>query len=176
MNTPLLAPLTSKTIDTPLGPMLAIGHDHSLILLEFERQGLEKKIERLKHWTTSKMTRGICESIDSIEKELSAYFSGTLHAFKTPLWLLGSAFQTRVWGELQKISFGETRSYLTVAKAIGQPTAFRAVAQANAANPLAIVIPCHRVIHENGNLGGYAGGIGRKQTLLDLEQTSSKAT
>lgn len=176
MNTLLLNHLISRSIETPLGKMLAIGNEHTLILLEFERQGLEQKINRLKHRTTSKITPGICGSINSIERELSAYFSGTLKEFKTPLWLLGSAFQTRVWGELQKISFGETRSYLTVAKAIGRPTAFRAVAQANAANPLAIVIPCHRVIHENGKLGGYAGGIGRKQTLLDIEQTSSQAT
>ena len=86
------------------------------------------------------------------------------------MFLLGSPFQKQVWEELKKIPSGETRAYLAIAKAVGRPTACRAVANANGANQLAIIIPCHRVINTNGELGGYGGGIARKQWLLDLEK------
>ena len=103
-----------------------------------------------------------------------AYFEGKRQDFKTPLFLLGSPFQKRVWEELMKISPGKTRSYAEIAMAIGKPTAYRAVANANGANQLAIVIPCHRVINSNGELGGYGGGIARKKWLIDLEKQELK--
>lgn len=165
--------LKSSWIDTPLGPMLAIANDELLYLLEFvDRRGLEREIERMRQRTKSAIIPGHTSPIASIEKELDQYFEGTLHQFKTPLFLLGSPFQKQVWAELQRIPSGETRSYADLAQAIGRPTAFRAVAQANGANQLAIVIPCHRVINSNGDLGGYAGGISRKQWLLDHERAS----
>jgi len=103
---------------------------------------------------------------------LTAYFDGKLKEFQTPLFLLGSPFQKQVWEALNKIPFGETSSYLDIAKRIGRPAACRAVAQANGANQLAIIIPCHRVINHNGELGGYGGGITRKEWLLNLENTA----
>jgi AraC family transcriptional regulator of adaptative response/methylated-DNA-[protein]-cysteine methyltransferase len=100
---------------------------------------------------------------------LGIYFSGVNHEFITPLALLGSPFQVQVWEELIRIPKGETRSYAQLASAIGRPSAYRAVARANGANQIAIVIPCHRVINSSGELGGYGGGIKRKQWLLDHE-------
>lgn len=164
--------LRAAWLDTPLGPMLAIANEEALYLLEFvERRGLEREVERLRHRTKSAIIPGRTAPIDSIEKELRDYFDGMLREFKTVLYFLGSPFQKRVWEELRKIPCGETRSYSDIAIAIGKPTACRAVAQANGANQLAIVIPCHRVINMNGTVGGYGGGVARKEWLLKHEKT-----
>lgn len=158
-------------IDTPLGPMLAVADDEALCLLEFvDRRGLEKEIERLRKKTKLPIIPGKSTPAQQMEKELGEYFAGIVQEFKTPLLLMGSLFQKRVWEELQKIPSGETRSYAEIAKAIGKPSAFRAVALANGANQIAIVIPCHRVINSNGDLGGYGGGIKRKEWLLKHER------
>ena len=114
------------------------------------------------------------EVLRSIESELKAYFEGTLKKFTTPLFLLGSSFQQRVWKELLKIPYGTTRSYAAQAASMGEPKAIRAVANANGANQLAIVIPCHRIINTNGALGGYGGGIARKEWLLKHEAKYKK--
>ncbi len=163
--------LKASWIDTPLGPMLTIADDQALYLIEFiDRRGLEKEIERLGKKTKFFIVPGKSNPIIQIEGEIEEYFSGKIREFKTPLFLLGSPFQKRVWEELQKIPSGETRSYAEIAKAIGKPSAFRAVALANSANQFAIVIPCHRVINSNGELGGYSGGIKRKEWLLNHER------
>jgi AraC family transcriptional regulator, regulatory protein of adaptative response / methylated-DNA-[protein]-cysteine methyltransferase len=163
--------LKASWIDTPLGPMLAVGDAEALYLLEFDgRRGLEKEIEKLRSKTQLPILSGKTKPIQQIEVELERYFSGKPTEFKTPLFLIGTAFQKRVWEELQKIPAGETRSYAEIAKAIGKPTAFRAVALANGANQLAIIIPCHRVINSNGALGGYGGGIKKKEWLLKNEK------
>lgn len=167
------AVLKAAWLDTPLGPMIAISNDELLYLLEFvERRGLEREVERLRARTKSAIIPGNTAPIDSIQKELSLYFNGKLTEFKTPLFYVGSPFQQRVWDELRKIPYGETLSYLGLAKAIGKPTASRAVARANGTNQIAIVIPCHRVINSNGELGGYAGGVSRKEWLLNHEKKS----
>ncbi|QDP73327.1 bifunctional transcriptional activator/DNA repair protein Ada [Legionella israelensis] len=159
-------------LDTKLGPMLAISSDSALYLLEFvDRRGLEREVEHLKRKTKAILLPGKPSPILSIEKELTDYFNGHLKNFKTKVFLSGSAFQQKVWKELRKIPYGETRSYSDIAKSIGQPSAYRAVARANGANPLAIIIPCHRVINENGELGGYGGGIVRKEWLIHLEKS-----
>jgi AraC family transcriptional regulator of adaptative response/methylated-DNA-[protein]-cysteine methyltransferase len=163
--------LKAAWLDTPLGPMLAIGDEKALYLLEFvDRRGLEREIERLRRKTKSAIIPGHTKPIHSIERELNLYFKGQLREFKTTLCLLGSPFQKHVWAELVKIPPGETRSYSEIAKAIGRPTAFRAVAQANGANQFAILIPCHRVINTNGELGGYGGGLTRKEWLINHER------
>ncbi|MES2273988.1 MAG: methylated-DNA--[protein]-cysteine S-methyltransferase, partial [Chlamydiota bacterium] len=139
--------------------------------LEFiDCAALEREIDRLRKQTKLAILPGRNPPIDSIERELSQYFEGTLRAFTTPLFLLGTPFQRAVWEELKKIPHGETRSYGEIARAIDKPSAFRAVAQANGANQLAIVIPCHRVINTNGELGGYAGGLTRKKWFLEHEK------
>jgi AraC family transcriptional regulator of adaptative response/methylated-DNA-[protein]-cysteine methyltransferase len=163
--------LKASWLDTRLGPMIAIADDHALYLLEFvDRRGLEREVERLRRKTKSAIIPGSTFPINSIENELKHYFDGNLIKFKTPLFFIGSLFQKSVWEALRNIPYGETRSYADIAKAVGSPTAFRAVAQANGANQLALVIPCHRVINTNGDLGGYGGGITRKDWLLNHEK------
>jgi AraC family transcriptional regulator, regulatory protein of adaptative response / methylated-DNA-[protein]-cysteine methyltransferase len=162
--------LKASCLDTPLGPMMAIADEEALYLLEFvDRRGLEYEVKCLRLKTKSEIIPGHTASSRSIENELNQYFDGRLTEFKTPLFFLGSLFQKRVWEELQKIPFGETRSYSDIAAAIGKPTACRAVARANSANQLAIIVPCHRVINANGDLGGYSAGVTRKQLLIDRE-------
>ena len=163
--------LKSSWLDTPLGPMLVISDEEALYLLEFvERRGLEKEIEKLRIKTKSAIIPGRTIPIDQIEQELARYFAGELKEFKTAIKMLGSDFQKKVWWELMNIPYGETRSYLEQAKLIGKPTAFRAVTNSNGANQLAIIIPCHRIINSNGDLGGYGGGVSRKEFLINLEK------
>jgi AraC family transcriptional regulator of adaptative response/methylated-DNA-[protein]-cysteine methyltransferase len=163
--------LQATWLDTKLGSMIAIADEEVLYLLEFvDRRGLEREIERLRIKTKSAIIPGKTPPIISIENELTQYFDGKLTSFKTPLAFIGSPFQKHVWEELLKIPTGQTCSYADIAKAVGKPGSFRAVANANGANQLTIIIPCHRVINSNGNLGGYGGGINRKKWLLNLEK------
>jgi len=103
------------------------------------------------------------------ERQLGAYFAGTLTAFTVPLDFAGTDFQKSVWGALLTIPFGETRSYAEIARQIGRPAAMRAVGAANGRNPISIIAPCHRVIGSNGALTGFAGGLAAKERLLRLE-------
>jgi len=146
---------------TPLGKMIAVADEDSLYSLQFVNHS------KLQIDLPEKKTA----PIDLIEKELTQYFAHNLTEFKTPLYLSGSPFQKQVWEALQKIPFGTTTSYAKLACAIGKKTAFRAVAQANGANPFAIIIPCHRVIYANGALGGYNAGTERKEWLLNHEKS-----
>jgi AraC family transcriptional regulator of adaptative response/methylated-DNA-[protein]-cysteine methyltransferase len=165
--------LKSTWLDTPLGPMLAISDAQALYLLEFmEKRGLEREIECLRHKVKAAITPGRTAAINSIEEELARYFAGKLKEFETPIHILGSPFQKMVWLELIRMPYGETRSYLAQAKAIGKATSVRAVANANGANQLAIIIPCHRIINSNGEFGGYSGGINRKKWLLGHEKSN----
>jgi methylated-DNA-[protein]-cysteine S-methyltransferase len=102
-------------------------------------------------------------------RQLRAYFGGQLRRFDLPLEMVGTDFQLSVWRELERIPYGETRSYLEIAEAIGAPRAVRAVGAANGANPIPIVVPCHRVIGASGKLVGYGGGLPLKKRLLQLE-------
>jgi methylated-DNA-[protein]-cysteine S-methyltransferase len=103
-------------------------------------------------------------------RQLDSYFAARLRTFDLPLAAAGTPFQQRVWSALREIPFGETRNYGQLARAIGKPSAMRAVGAANGRNPIAIVVPCHRVIGANGSLTGFGGGIERKRFLLSLEQ------
>jgi AraC family transcriptional regulator of adaptative response/methylated-DNA-[protein]-cysteine methyltransferase len=163
--------LYSHRIDTRLGPMVAIADDESLYLLEFsDRAILQQEIDKLKTKTAAAVVPGCPAPIQHIESELHAYFDGRLTEFKTPLAFLGTSFQQQVWDALQQIPYGDTRAYAELAVIVGNPAAVRAVAQANGANQLAVIVPCHRVINSNGKLGGYGGGLTRKQWLLNHEQ------
>jgi methylated-DNA-[protein]-cysteine S-methyltransferase len=108
--------------------------------------------------------------LENARVQLTEYFAGDRDAFELPLALDGTDFQRAVWKALTKIPFGETRSYRDIAKAIGRPSAVRAVGAANGANPIAVIVPCHRVIGANGALTGYGGGLPRKKWLLKHEQ------
>ncbi len=143
-------------IETPLGRMVATGDDQFLYELRFTRDPMSLSNIKTK-------------PLASIEEELFAYFEGRLTLFATPIQMEGTSFQQKVWKELQKIRFGATSSYSQIAQAIGSPFAVRAVGGANGANPLAIIVPCHRVIQANGNMGGYSAGLHRKEWLLRHE-------
>ena len=107
--------------------------------------------------------------LKEVVEQLDAYFNGMLHSFDLPLDLIGSDFQLKVWKALRQIPFGETHTYGQIAKTIRQPKATRAVGLANNQNPIAIIVPCHRVIGANGTLTGYGGGLPRKRWLLSHE-------
>ncbi len=159
--------------ETPLGSMTAVADDKSLYLLEFlDQKGFEKEMGRIEERLQGRIILGETKPIQQIRSELDQYFQGTLRTFQTPISGLGTPFQHRVWKELQNIPFGQTLSYSDLACAIGRPTARRAVARANSLNPLAIIVPCHRVIEKGGGLGGYAGGVARKEQLLKLESNA----
>ncbi|MCC8406701.1 MAG: methylated-DNA--[protein]-cysteine S-methyltransferase [Rickettsia endosymbiont of Sceptobius lativentris] len=164
--------LKSAWLDTPLGSMLVISDEERLYLLDFaeSKGGLEHKIKRLKINVKSAITEDRTKPILSIEEELKLYFNGTLQKFNTPIYLLGSEFQKLVWQELMNVPYGETRSYFTQAKLIGRERSYRAVANANGANKFAIIIPCHRIINNNGELGGYGSGLDRKKWLIEHEK------
>jgi AraC family transcriptional regulator of adaptative response/methylated-DNA-[protein]-cysteine methyltransferase len=159
---------------TPLGPMRAISDDEALYFLEFDdSKGFEWQIEQLKKKTQAMIIQSSSIPIRSIERELKEYFSGNLKKFTTPIHMIGSIFQQKAWYALMQIPYGETRSYREQAQALRKPTAFRAVANANGANKIAFLIPCHRIINNNGELGGYGGGLGRKLWLLEHEHKYS---
>jgi len=150
--------------------MRAIADEQLLYCLEFSDQLQdERNLEQLKQKLGLSFATGRTPLIDLLEAELHAYFAGTLHLFTTPMMPLGSPFQQTVWQALQKIPYGQTCSYAQLAAAVGKPSACRAVAQANGANSLSIIIPCHRVINSNGELGGYNGGLQKKIWLLNHE-------
>lgn len=162
--------IIKSTFTTKLGPMTAIADQKTLYLLEFaDRRNLNKEFDRLTRTTGSIIRVGSNSITDSVEQELKAYLNDSLKSFKTPIHTFGTSFQKQVWHALTTIPYGETRSYLEIAQAIGKPKAYRAVAQAIGSNQHAIIIPCHRVICHNGQLGGYAGGQSRKQWLLHHE-------
>jgi AraC family transcriptional regulator of adaptative response/methylated-DNA-[protein]-cysteine methyltransferase len=163
--------LFAAWLDTPLGPMTAVGDDEALYLLEYaDRRGLEGQVGRLRARVKAGIVPGRTGPIAQIEAELAAYFDGSSMRFETPLARLGSPFQRAVWDALLAIPPGQTRSYAELARAVGRPRAVRALGQANGANPFAIVVPCHRVINADGALGGYGGGLPRKRWLLDHER------
>lgn len=153
--------------DSPVGMIVIEGDESSVTGLYLPdhkgRQGLNGQAQRTE--TLFHETRD----------QLGEYFAGTRREFQIPLRLLGTPFQQRVWAELAKIPFGETISYVELARRIDQPTASRAVGNANGRNPVSIVIPCHRVVGASGKLTGYAGGIDKKQWLLNWERTVLKS-
>jgi len=165
-----LIKLKTSWIDTALGAMLAISDEKALYLLEFlDKRGLEHEIEKLRLKLKAAIVPGKTKAITLVEKELHAYFQGTLKVFKTPFHSIGSDFQKNVWQQLLQIPYGKTQTYSAQADALKKPRAYRAVANANGANPLAIIVPCHRIIKSNGDLGGYSGGIQRKSWLIEHE-------
>lgn len=163
--------LYSSWIETRLGSMIAISDETHLYLVEFvDRRGLENEIIRLRKRLHASILPERKPVMDLLEEELTAYFSGTLKAFTVPICLIGSDFQKSVWNELMKIPVGKTTSYKELAIKLNKPLGYRAVANANGTNQLAILIPCHRVIKSDGKLGGYGGGIARKEWLLEHER------
>ena len=145
--------------DSPVGPLTLVSDGGFLVGLHFE--GWNPPVGALHRSDTV---------LAATARQLDAYFDGRLKSFDLPLAPEGTPFQQHVWSALRGIPFGETRSYGQLAKAIGKPSAMRAVGAANGRNPIAIVVPCHRVIGADGSLTGFGGGIERKKFLLSLEQ------
>ncbi|UCG89646.1 MAG: methylated-DNA--[protein]-cysteine S-methyltransferase [Candidatus Heimdallarchaeota archaeon] len=172
-----MSKLVYRYIDSPLGSLIIGTTSKGCCLLEFDdRYSLTDINSRYNKWYKVDCIEGIHSTLDTLENELKDYFNGKLRDFSIPLDLRGTPFETTVWNELQKIPYGETRSYNDIAKAIGNPSASRAVGRANGNNPVAIVVPCHRVIASNGKLHGYGGGLWRKEKLLALELRKKKLT
>jgi len=158
-------------IESPLGPLVAGATAEGVCLLEFtDRRMLEAQFKTLRRLFHCAVVPGRNALHELLSKELSAYFAGTLTHFTVPLVFPGTPFQKRVWDELLRIPHGETRTYEQMAQAAGSPGACRAAGTANGMNRIAILIPCHRVVNKDGQLGGYGGGLWRKQRLLDLER------
>lgn len=147
--------------ESAVGRLLLAGDEHGLRVLSFAGEG-GATVEP--DWTPD---RG---ALARIRTEIDEYFAGVRRSFETPVRPEGTPFQQRVWAELCRIPYGETISYGELARRIGDPGAVRAVGLANGANPIAIVIPCHRVVGSNGTLVGYGGGLAIKRALLALEQ------
>jgi len=156
--------LRYTSVDSPIGELLLVGDGHVL-------HGLYMQAGR-KPMTVGPGWKRDVSAFADVQTQLSEYFAGQRTAFETALVMNGTPFQKRVWCALQAIPYGETISYGELARAIGQPSAARAVGLANGSNPISVIVPCHRVIGANGTLTGYGGGTERKQTLLELEATT----
>ena len=162
--------LKAKVFLSPIGEILLVADSKGLHILSFlSRNKLENQINQLEKRFGQALSLETNSILEMIEEELTTYFTKGLKEFKTPIHVFGTPFQKKVWEDLIKIPFGETRSYFDQAVAVGNPKAVRAVAGANGKNRLAIIIPCHRVIHKNGDLGGYQEGVEKKRWLLDHE-------
>lgn len=157
----------SKTIPSPVGPLTLVASDAGLAAVLWENDSPK----RVPLTVTGEDTRH--PVLREAERQLKEYFAGKRTSFDLPLDFHGTDFQKRVWKALLKIPFGETRSYAQIARALGKPTAMRAVGAANGKNPISIIAPCHRVIGKDGTLTGFAGGLKAKAHLLALEQTQA---
>lgn len=159
-----------QRIVTPLGPMIAGATKDGLCLLEFaDRRMLETQIQRLRSRLNCVLVPGQNSILERAAREIREYFDGRRKEFSVPLLTPGTDFQQSVWKELRGIPYGQTTSYGEMAGRLGRRSAVRAVAKANGDNPIAIIVPCHRVVGSDGKLTGYGGGLWRKQRLLDHE-------
>src|SRR5262249_15171142 len=131
---------------------------------------LEAQFSTIRKLFAVPIVPGSNRHLEKLQSELERYFEAKLREFSVPLIYPGTSFQRQVWDQLLAIPYGETRSYQDLARAVGDSNAVRAVGRANGLNRICIVIPCHRVINKSGELGGYGGGLRRKQFLLDLER------
>ena len=154
---------------SPLGPLFLAASAKGLVRLEFDG-----RVQRISPHTVQLQESG--ETLAPYLEQLNEYFTGERREFTVPLDLRGTEFQLKCWRALLDIPYGETRSYGDLARAVGHPRAFRAVGMSNNRNPIAIVVPCHRVIAADGSLCGYGGGLDIKRKLLDLEQAKLPAS
>ncbi|HEX5608212.1 MAG TPA: methylated-DNA--[protein]-cysteine S-methyltransferase [Candidatus Binatia bacterium] len=159
-----------KEIKSPVGKLKLIASAHALVAVLWDLEGPDRV--KLDAPTFAPEHPILIET----ERQLNEYFTGARAEFDLPIDPHGSAFQKKVWRALRKIPFGETRSYLDLAKALGSAAASRAVGLANRKNPLSIIVPCHRVIGSDGSLTGFAGGLETKAALLALEAKAAAAT
>ena len=163
--------IVTQMVESPLGPLIVCATPAAVCLVEFtDRRALETQVATLRSRFDCAIVPGSNKHLEQMKSELAAYFAGELREFRVPLDYRGTPFQKAVWAELLRIPYGQTLSYEALAERVGRPGAQRAVGTANGRNRLGIVIPCHRVVNKDGRLGGYGGGLWRKQFLLDLER------
>jgi len=153
-----------KEFQSPIGTLICGANKKGICLITFKNHSRKSNLN-------ANLISEKNSYLDQLEKELSEYFEKKRKKFTVPLDLIGTEFQKLVWNNLQKILYGTTISYQKQSIDLNNPKAIRAIARANAQNAIAIIIPCHRVIGKNGNLTGYAGGIEKKQWLLDFERS-----
>ena len=162
--------ISIQTYKSPIGEILLGSFDGKLCLADFKYRRMRTSIDnRIQKGLKAEYVEQHSEVIEETIKQLREYFAGERKEFNIPLFTVGTAFQKSVWEGLIKIPYGTTASYLELAKKIGNEKAVRAVASANGANAISILIPCHRIIGSNGDLVGYAGGLPAKKKLLELE-------
>jgi methylated-DNA-[protein]-cysteine S-methyltransferase len=166
--------IKTKFYESPCGPLKLGSCDNKLCLCDWQvgrhSELVEKRLERM---LKAKFADGTSTVIENTMEQLDEFFAGNRTKFDLPLLLAGTDFQKSVWKELLKIPFGQTCSYREIAQRMGVPKAVRAVANANGANSISIIIPCHRVIGSDHSLTGYAGGLETKRALLKLEKSIS---
>ncbi|MBT4014594.1 MAG: methylated-DNA--[protein]-cysteine S-methyltransferase [Deltaproteobacteria bacterium] len=161
---------------TKIGELILGSFEGKLCLLDFRYRKMRKTVdERIKKGLNAKFAENNTEIIEKTLAELDEYFHGNRKVFDVPLKMVGTDFQKRVWEALLRVPFGTTSTYLQLAKNIKNEKAVRAVAAANGANSMSIIIPCHRIIGSNGKLVGYAGGLPIKKQLLKLEQITTQS-
>ena len=158
-----------STVDSPLGPLLAASTDRGLVQLSYPRQDTDEMLERLARKISPRVFEAPAR-FDELRRELDEYFERRRREFELPLdWRLTRGFVCTVLKQTNRIPYGETRSYAEMAELAGSPRAFRAAGSALGANPIPIVVPCHRVLRSGGGLGGYGGGLDVKRRLLQIE-------
>ncbi|MDV7757876.1 methylated-DNA--[protein]-cysteine S-methyltransferase [Liquorilactobacillus mali] len=162
--------LFTNYIDTPIGKMVSISDDSYLYLLQFtDSKKLDLRIQQVCKFYKAELVEQPTAVYLTLKKQLTAYFLKEIDTFSVPLVLNGTSFQKQVWNILQSTHSGELLTYKKIAELLGSSGKSQAVGNANGANKIAIIIPCHRVINDSGSLGGYAGGPSRKMFLLSLE-------
>lgn len=158
-----------RTVASPIGDLLLAATHRGLVRVAFAREGHDAVLGRLAELISPRILRAP-SMVDEVSRQLEEYFAGGRTEFEVDLDLrLAAGFRRSVLTHLPRIAYGNTQSYSTVAAALGSPRAVRAVGSACATNPLPVVVPCHRVVRSDGSLGGYAGGLEAKHSLLDLE-------
>ena len=156
---------------TPFGELILGSMEHQLCLCDWSFRKMRSSIdERIQSGLKATYTEEGSDIIEETKAQLSQYFSGERIQFDLPLLLVGSEFQKQVWNELLRIPYGKTESYAGLSKKLGNIEAIRAVASANGANAISIIVPCHRILGSDGSLTGYAGGLATKKKLLQLEK------
>jgi methylated-DNA-[protein]-cysteine S-methyltransferase len=159
-----------QTFKSPVGELVLGVFQNQLCLCDWKFRKMRQAVdERIKKGLQASMEEGDHPILDQTKAQLQEYFEGKRKNFNLPLVLVGSDFQKSVWEALLKIPYGESRSYLQLSLDLGNPDAIRAVASANGANAISIIVPCHRIIGSDGSLVGYAGGLDAKKKLLTLE-------
>jgi len=157
----------TNTFDSPCGPLICVvDEDGAVVRLAF---GHGRDAQKIAGLTAANEVIEDAGRTAEVRRQLAEYFAGQREDFDLALAPSGTPFELSVWEELRRIPFGQTRSYADIAHALGKPAATRAVGRANGANPIAIVVPCHRVIGSNGSLTGFGGGLAAKALLLELE-------